>query len=160
VLLEVKPGVEHRGSVARKGLVVHAQRLGQSVRGVERGEMAPRAAHGAIGGDSGVEKQRATESDTLRSDRELRGRHVLRERLEVTPGLFEEIVVIARKSGFRDEIGGACDYGRGKANDPQSFAIINFERFHENPPEVRRSPIGPPDRHELRSSTNTSMGSG
>src|SRR5271168_2540853 len=120
--------------------------------------MAPRAAHRAVGGNTGVEEQRATQSDARRGDGKLRGRHVLWKRLEEALCLFEEIVVVACKRGFRDETGG--DRARDKANDPRSSVISEFESFHENPPEVYRLSIRAPDRHELRSSTNTSMGSG
>jgi hypothetical protein len=56
--------------------------------------------------------------------------------LEGTSGLLEEIGVIVRTSGFRDEAGG--DRDRDKANDPDAFAISKFEWFHENPPKVYR----------------------
>ena len=50
---------------------------------------------------------------------EFRGRHVSRKRLEETLGLLEQIGVIARQSGFRDETGNACacDHERDETND-------------------------------------------
>ena len=81
--------------------------------------MTPRATRGAVDGNSGIEEKRATELDARRGNGEFRRRHVSGKRLEETLGLLEEIGVIARQSGFRDETGNACacDHECDETND-------------------------------------------